>query len=88
MVSKMNKDINESEDARPIKIFGMLLPSMPSLMFKFTGTFLRFKSQANKAGRVFNKELVKQGIDRDTAKELTDIYMESSHLRKYIQNLR
>ena len=84
----MNKDINESEDARPIKIFGMLLPSMPSLMFKFTGTFLRFKSQANKAGRVFNKELVKQGIDRDTAKELTDIYMESSHLRKYIQNLR
>ena len=88
MVSKMNENVKDGrEEASPIKLFGMMLPSMPSLMFRITGTFLRFKSDANKAGKVFKKELIKQGIDKETAAELTEIYMESSHIRKYIQGL-
>ena len=82
----MNENVKDGrEEVRPLKLFGMMIPSMPSLMFRLTGTFIRFKSDANKAGKVFKKELIKQGIDKETADELTRVYMESSHIRKYIQ---
>ena len=84
----MNDNIkDERGDVSLIKLFGMIIPSMPSLMFRLTGTFLRFKRYANKAGKVFKKELIKQGIDKETADDLTRIYLESSHIRKYIQGL-
>ena len=72
-------------EVNPIKLFGMMLPSAPSLMVRLSGTFLRFKREANKAGKVFRNELIKQGIDKETAIKLTLIYMESSHIRNYIQ---
>lgn len=84
----MNENVKDGRDeVCPIKLFGMMIPAMPSLMFRLTGTFIRFKSDANKAEKVFKKELIKQGIDEETAAELTGIYMESSHIRKYIQGL-
>ena len=83
----MNKNKDERE-MHPIKLFGILLPSMPSLMIRLTGNYLRFKSCANKAGRIFNKELRKQGIDKETANELTEKYLETSHIKNYIQNMR
>ena len=82
----MNQNVkDEMEKTFPIKIFGMIIPAIPSLMFKLTGTLIRFKSDANKAGKIFKEELIKQGIDKDTAVELTEIYKESSHIRKYIK---
>ena len=88
LVSKMNENVKDGrEEVRFIKLFGMMIPSLPSLMFRLTGTFIRFKSDANKAGKIFKKELIKQGIDKETAAELTGIYMESSHIKKYIQGL-
>jgi hypothetical protein len=84
----MNKDIKDEREVGTIKLFGMLLPKMPSLMFRLSGTLLRFKSQANNAGRVFKKELVKQGIDEETAEDLKEIYMQGSHIRQYLMNMR
>jgi len=84
----MDDNIKEKEAVSAIKIFGMVLPSMPSLMIRLSGTFLRFKRRSNKAGKVFKKELIKQGVDKETAKGLTETYMEGSHIRNYIQNLR
>ena len=78
----INKDDRE---VNPMKFFGLLLPSMPSLMFRLTGTFIKFKGQANKAGKIFKNELINQGIDEQIASELTAKYMESSHIRNYIQ---
>jgi len=83
-------DIND-EDGRKaggIKLFGLLLPKMPSLMFRLSATLIRFKTQANKAGRVFKKELVKQGVDKEIAEELKEIYLEGSHIRQYLMNIR
>jgi len=86
LVLKMNENVKgEREELCPIKFFGIMIPSLPSLMFRFTGSFLRFKIDAKKAGKVFKKELIKQGIDKETADELTETYIESSHIRKYIQ---
>jgi len=88
LVLKMNKNAKHGrEEVCPIRLFGIMLPSMPSLMFRLSGTFLRFKREANKAGKVFKKELIKQGIDKETADELKGIYMESSHIRRYIQGI-
>jgi hypothetical protein len=86
LVSKMNKDT--SKEYHPIKLFGMMLPSIPKLTLRLTANFLRFKRNANKAGKVFKKELLNQGIDNKTASELTDIYLEGSHIHKYIQNFQ
>jgi hypothetical protein len=87
MVSKMNKKIKGEREVNTIKLFGIMLPSMPSLIFRLVGTFLRFKRDANKAGKVFRNRLIEQGIDEKTATELTEIYLQSSHIRKYIQGL-
>jgi len=81
---KMSEEINDTE---PIKMFGMMLPRLPGLVFRLGGTFIKIKGQANKAGRIFKKELVNQGLDKQTAEELTRIYMENSHIRQYIQNM-
>ena len=82
----MNENVKDGrEEVCPIKLFGIMIPSIPSLLFRLTGTFIRFKSHANKAGKIFKEELIKQGIDEETAAELTGVYMESSHIRKYIQ---
>jgi hypothetical protein len=86
LVIKMNKKIKDEREVSPIKLFVIMLPSMPSLMIKISRTFLSFKRNANKAGRVFKKELIKQGIDKQTAIELTEVYMQGSHIRKYIQS--
>jgi len=83
----MNEYIKDERKVDPIKIFGIMLPSMPSLTFRLAKSFLRLKGQANKAGRVFKKELIKQGLDKETASELTNIYMQSSHIRNYIQGV-
>jgi len=82
----MSKDKELKRDNRPIKFFGMMLPAMPSLMFRLTGTFLRFKRDAKKAGKVFKKELLKQGFDKKTASELTEKYLESSNITKLMLN--
>ena len=84
----MNINNEDERTVGGIKLFGLLLPKIPSLMFKLSGTLLRFKTQANKAGRVFKKELVKQGLDEETAEELKEIYLEGSHIRQYLTNMR
>jgi hypothetical protein len=85
----MSEEINEIRgNANPIKIFGLMLPSMPSLLFRLTGTFLRFKSDAKNAGKVFQKELRDQGLDKKMASELTNKYLEGSNLIKYITYFR
>ena len=82
----MNNREKDGKEVHPIKLFGMLLPSMPSLMIRLSGTFLRFKRDANRAGRVFKKELIKKGINKKIAKDLTENYLAGSNIRRYIQN--
>ena len=76
-----SEDNNRNPD--PIKMFGMLIPRAPGLVFRFGKVFLSFKRQANKGGKAFKKELIKQGIDKETAKGLTEKYLEGSNLSKY-----
>lgn len=61
----------------------MILKNMPgfiSLAFKLGLVYLRFKRQAKKAGKVFEKELIRNGIDKNTARLLKEEYLKSSRI--------
>ncbi len=82
----MIKNSREQIRADGIKFLGTFLPKLPLLTFKFGGLYLRIKSQSTKAGKKFKRELIKQGIDKQRAKELTDIYLQPVNLRYYMNN--
>ena len=84
----MQKVIDEEREIRGMKIFGVLLPFLPKLLFKFSIDFLKFKRAANNAGKIFRKELMRQGLDKQTASELTQIYMKGSEIKNYMQSFR
>jgi len=84
----MNKHNEDTRDADPIKWFGMFLSFLPSLMLKSGGAFLRFKRQAKKGGKIFQTELINQGLDKKTATELTQTYIEGSELFRSLMNFR
>jgi hypothetical protein len=80
----MSQNMENINEPRTIKLFGLMLPALPSLLVRFGGTFLRFKRDARKGGKVFQKELINQGIDEKIAEELTEKYLEGSNLSKYL----
>lgn len=85
----MQEVVNESQERdSTIKSFGVLIPFLPKLLIKLSITFLRFKRGAKKAGKVFRKELVEQGLDKQTASELTEIYLRGSEIKNFIQTFR
>jgi len=84
----MNREYEETRDGDPVKWFGMVVSFLPKLLVRSGGAFLRFKRQAKKAGKVFQLELIDRGIDKKTAAELTDIYLEGSDLFRYMQYFR
>ncbi len=80
----MVKNTEDQGSAGGFRVLGALLPYLPSLMLRLGGSFLRLKRDAKKAGRTFQKELLRQGIDEGTAAELTEIYLESSSIKQYM----
>lgn len=63
-----------------IQFAGALMPSLLPLMLKLGRTYLKFKKEAQRASRIFEKELRANGIDKYTAKAMTELYLESSHV--------
>jgi hypothetical protein len=45
------------------------------------------KRQSNKAGRKFQKELIKHGVDKKNAKDLTEIYLQPADLGSYTDSM-
>jgi hypothetical protein len=75
MPGEIKRDTGEG-----IRYTGALAPSLIPLVLKLGATYLKFKRRAQKAGRIFQKELRSQGIDKQTARAMTEIYLESSHI--------
>jgi len=74
----MEPEEQDGNDA--LRMFGAVLPSLPTLMFKFMGEYIRFKGTVDVATRTFNTELVAQGVDPDTAERLAEIYRRASDI--------
>ena len=84
----MSEQNIEDWERSPMKMFGIFFPKLPSLTIRLGATFLRFKKNAQRAEKAFRKELINQGIDKQTAKDLTERYMEGSKLSNFIQTIR
>jgi len=84
----MDEVPHEKQERRGITGGGLFLPFLPKLLFTLGVMFLRFKRRAKKAGKVFQKELMRQGIDKHTASELTAMYLKGSELRSFIKSFR
>lgn len=54
------------------------IPVMVKAGFRLSIAYLRFKRKAKKAAGVFERELLAGGIDRESARRLTEMYLESS----------
>jgi hypothetical protein len=72
----MTKKAEENGNANS-ELFGMILPLLPNLLLKSGWAFLRY---------IFQKELMNQGLDKTTAAELTEIYLEGSNLFQLLIN--
>ena len=72
--------------ASPGQMVLMTVPRMIPLAIRIAIFYLGFKRKAKKAGKVFKKELMDNGIDPETAQLLTDEYMKSSHFFKGIRH--
>ena len=75
-------------EGNPLKIVGFFILMFPPLIFRFGGEALRFKSKAHRAGRIFRKELVQQGLDMSIVAQLTALYLEGSDPFKLLRLLR
>jgi len=78
----------ESRNENPLKLLGAIIPALPSILFRFSGEYLRSRSKARKGGFLFQNQLIGQGIDRVTAEQLTEIYLEGSNLVKILFSFR
>jgi hypothetical protein len=56
------------------------IPVMVKLGFRLSIAYLRFKSKAKRAARVFERELLASGMAPDDVRKLTEMYLESSRL--------
>jgi hypothetical protein len=74
---------NGWENGDGIMLAGAMIPSLIPLVFKLGRTYLRFKKDAQKAGKIFKKQLRANGIDKKTAEEMTEIYLNSSRILRY-----
>ena len=73
-----------SKDERTVdlKFLGRILPKTIPLAFKLGGQYVKFRWESRKGGKIFEKELIKQGMDKETAKELTQIYIDGARIPK------
>lgn len=80
----MSKKKSHENNDDVLKGIGIIIPKIPSLIFRSAGAYLRFKSDVKKAGKIFEKELIAQGLDSKTAAGLTNLYLEGSNIFKSI----
>ena len=57
-------------------------------MFRFGFEYLKLKRKASRAGRIFEQELLDNGIDKKTAKRLKEEYLKGSHFFRHFEGHR
>ena len=79
MFEKRSKNkSNKTRQTSKISIIPRFIP----LVIKLGFVYLNFRRKAKKAGKIFKRELLAGGLDKDTANRLTDEYLKSSHFMR------
>jgi hypothetical protein len=80
--------MSKKTERNPLKLLGFLILKIPILIIRFGGQALRFKSKARHAGRIFRKELMRQGLNEPIATQLTAFYLDGSDPFQLLRSLR
>ncbi len=64
-----------------------MVAAVPFLMWHLILAYLRMRRRANKEGHHFYQALVRDGVPRDTAKELAEMYSSNLSLRQMIREM-
>lgn len=70
----------------PVQLMARIMSYLPVILLKSGTAWLSFKRQAKKGGTTFQKELIKQGLDKEIAMQFTKEYTSSSNLVKILLN--
>lgn len=70
----------------PVQITARIITYLPMILLRSGTAWLSFKRQARKGCKTFQKELLNQGIDKQTAKQFTQQYADGSNLVKTLLN--
>ncbi|MFH1013958.1 MAG: hypothetical protein V1769_05580 [Thermoplasmatota archaeon] len=84
----MSEQINGNQKDTIFGTFKVLIPYIPTMLFRIPRTLLHIKKMAQRGGNVFQRELIAQGIDQETARKLTESYLETSNLKTYLSFIR
>jgi hypothetical protein len=71
-----------------LRIMGQVLPRLPFLVLRMGRMYVSFKRQVKRSSQVFEKELRRQGMDKQMAAALTQQYLASSHLSHMLRNVQ
>ena len=69
-----------------VQIMARFMAYLPFLLLKSGTAWLTFKRRVKKGGRTFQKELLKQGLDKEIATQFTNQYTSGSNLIKILFN--
>ena len=70
-----------------LRMMGAVIPSLPFLGVRFFREYLRYKSTADRAGKIFYNELIEQGMNPQHADDLTCSYLDSRNLLSFIPKM-
>lgn len=85
----MNKAYTQStKNGKILRYTSILLILLPFFLFRVIAEYLRFRGTVEKGGRIFQTELIKQGIDIQIAQELTRQYIQSISLKSFLRTLQ
>jgi len=71
-----------AQSADPVNYMAYVMRHMPMILLRSGRAWLSFKKEAQRGGKTFQKELMNQGLDKETARLFTKDYLESSNLVK------
>ena len=79
-VRTMQKSSRTRHTDNPLKLFGVIVPYLPILLLRSGAAWLSFRGKAQKGAKIFQQELVRQGIDKETAMMFTQSYAQGNNL--------
>jgi hypothetical protein len=82
MSDASSKRLKRSRKHRKVSNPLTIIPSTIPLVIKIGFIYLRFKRKAKKAGKVFEKEMVANGVDKTTAKLLRAEYVKGASIMR------
>lgn len=83
---KMERASTSQHKYDPVQIIARIITHIPMILLRSGTAWLSFKHQAKKGSKTFQKELLDQGIDKQTAKQFAQQYADGSNLVKILLN--